>query len=231
MCIVIEINLEGRLMKSFDKLVEIMARLRSENGCPWDRAQDIDNLKQYVIEEAYEVVDAIETGSPDDIKEELGDLALQIVFIARLAEEKRWFRVDDVLNGINEKLVHRHPHVFGEINVKTKEDVLKNWGRQKHKEKGTKIFDIPLQMPSLQASYRLMEKAKRIGLNPVKTDRNIESRIRGISQKKLERELTKMLLSVVASAQKHGVNPEDLLRTANKALIHKLKTKPGKESF
>ena len=218
-------------MKSFDKLVEIMVTLRSENGCPWDRAQDIDNLKQYVIEEAYEVVDAIETGTPDDVKEELGDLALQIVFIARLAEEKHWFKINDVLNGINEKLVHRHPHVFGDINVKTKEDVLKNWGRQKHKEKGTKIFDIPIQMPSLQASYRLMEKAKRIGLNPVKTDGDIAKRTRGISQEKLEREITDMLLSVVAVAQKHAVNPEDLLRAANKALIKKLKTKPGKESF
>ncbi len=218
-------------MKSFDKLVEIMAKLRSDNGCPWDRAQDIDNLKQYVIEEAYEVVDAVESGEPDAMKEELGDLALQIVFIARLAEEKRWFRIDDVLNGINEKLIHRHPHVFGDINVKTKEDVLRNWGRQKHKEKGAKIFDIPLQMPSLQASYRLIEKAKRIGLNPVRVDKDISSRIRKSSRRKLKSKITGLLLSVVAVSQEYSINPEDLLRSANRMLIKKLKTKAGKDSF
>jgi MazG family protein len=218
-------------MKSFDKLVEIMARLRSDNGCPWDRAQDMDNLKQYVIEEAYEVVDAIESGKPDTIQEELGDLVLQVVFIARLAQEKGWFDIDDVLKGINDKLIHRHPHVFGNINVKTKEDVLKNWGRQKHKEKGTKIFDIPFQMPSLQASYRLIEKAKRLGLNPVKVDRDISSRLRKSSKRKLESEITNMLLSVAALSQEYSVNPEDLLRSANIMLIKKLKAKSGKDSF
>ncbi len=218
-------------MKSFDKLVEIMATLRSKNGCPWDRAQDIESLKQYVIEEAYEVVDAIEAGTPDDIREELGDLALQVVFIARLAEEKGWFKIDAVLDGINDKLIHRHPHVFGNTRVKTKEDVLKNWGRQKHREKGTKIFDIPLQMPSLQASYRLMEKAQRIGLKPVKIDRSITARTQHLSGKKLEREISAMLLSVVAVSQEHGMNPEDILRSANKALITGLKTKSGKNSF
>ncbi len=218
-------------MKSFDKLVDIMATLRSENGCPWDRAQDIESLKQYVIEEAYEVVDAIESGTPGDILEELGDLALQVVFIARLAEEKGWFRIDDVLNGINNKLVHRHPHVFGDTRVRTKEDVLKNWGRQKHREKGTKIFDIPLQMPSLQAAYRLMEKAQRIGLKPVSVDRSIADRTRNKSRKKLERELSTMLLSVVAVSQEQGINPEDLLRSANRTLITRLKTKSGKNSF
>ncbi len=218
-------------MKSFDKLVEIMARLRGDNGCPWDRAQDIDNLKQYVIEEAYEVVDAIESGKPDAIQEELGDLVLQVVFIARLAEEKHWFDIDDVLKGINDKLIHRHPHVFGNINVKTKEDVLKNWGRQKHKEKGTKIFDIPLQMPSLQASYRLIEKAKRLGLNPVKVDKDISSRLRKASKGKIESEITNMLLSVTALSQEYSVNPEDLLRSANIMLIKKLKVKSGKDGF
>jgi tetrapyrrole methylase family protein/MazG family protein len=214
-------------MKSFDKLVEIMARLRSDDGCPWDRAQDIENLKQYIIEEAYEVVDAIELANPDAIREELGDLALQIVFVARLAYEKGWFDINDVLDGINKKLIHRHPHVFGSTHLKTKEDVLKNWGRQKHNEKGVKIFDIPLQMPSLQATYRLIEKAKRLGVNPIKIDKSVYAKLNKLSGKHLEKQITSQLLSIVAIAQAHGINPEDLLRMANKNLIKKLKLKTG----
>ncbi|MGC8900750.1 MAG: MazG family protein [bacterium] len=215
-------------MKSFDKLVEIMARLRGENGCPWDKAQDIDNLKQYIVEEAYEVVDAIESSDPEAIKEELGDLALQIVFVARLAQEKGWFNIDDVLNGINNKLIHRHPHVFGNIHLKNKDDVLKNWSTQKHKEKGIKVFDIPLQMPSLQASYRLIEKAKRLGIDPVTSDKTVVGLLNRTPAKKFEKRLSEMLLSIVAIAQKHAVNPEDVLRMANKDLIKRLKLKKGK---
>lgn len=211
-------------MKSFDKLVEIMARLRSENGCPWDSAQDIESLKQYVIEEAYEVVDAIETGNTDDIKEELGDLALQIVFISRIAEEKKWFKINEVFDGINDKLIHRHPHVFGDVNVNSKEDVLKNWGRQKHSEKGSKVFDIPLQMPSLLASYRLLEKAKRLGINPVRINKNIKVEPKNGTKQQIKKRISDMLLSIVALSQKHSINPEDLLRTTNKTLIKKLKT-------
>ncbi len=210
-------------MKSFDKLVGIMARLRSDNGCPWDRAQDIDNLKQYVIEEAYEVVDAIETGKPDDIREELGDLALQVVFIARLAQEKGWFDIDDVLEGINSKLVHRHPHVFGTKSVSSKEDVLKNWGMQKHSEKGSKVFDIPLQMPSLLASYRLLEKAQRLGLKPVRVDTHVSSIIKGGTKPKMEKQISDLLLYAVTLSRKNAINPEDLLRKTNRTLIKKLK--------
>lgn len=212
-------------MKSFDELVKIMARLRSDNGCPWDRAQDIENLKQYIIEEAYEVVDAIELGDPGAIKEELGDLALQIVFVARLAQEKGWFDINEVLEGINKKLIHRHPHVFGNTDLKTKEEVLKNWGKQKHSEKGAKIFDIPLQMPSLQAAYRLIEKAKRLGVKPIKIDKSLSTKLNKLPPKHLEKEITKLLFSIVAIAQAHAINPEDLLRMANKNLINHLKLK------
>ncbi len=210
-------------MKSFDRLVGIMARLRGEGGCPWDRAQDMDSLRQYVVEEAYEVVDAIESGGPEHIKEELGDLALQIVFIARIAGEKGWFGIDDALDGINDKLVRRHPHVFGGASVRTKEDVLRNWGRQKHSEKGTKVFDVPLQMPSLQACYRLLEKGKRLGIEPVRIDRRVSAAVREGRKGKVEDRIADVLLSVVALSQGQGINPEDLLRKANKRLIRKLK--------
>lgn len=210
-------------MKSFDRLVGIMARLRGKNGCPWDRAQDIDSLRQYVIEEAYEVVDAIEGGTPDDIREELGDLVLQVVFLARLAQEKGWFTIGDVLEGINTKLVHRHPHVFGDTSVRTKEDVLKNWGRQKQREKGSKVFDIPLQMPSLLASYRLLEKARRLGLKPVGNGARTAAKTGKGSRSAVEKQIADHLLNAVALSQRHAINPEDLLRKANKALIGKLK--------
>lgn len=215
-------------MKSFEKLVDIMKSLRGENGCPWDKAQDLDNLKQYIIEESYEVVDAIESGDPEAIKEELGDLILQIVFVARLAQEKGLFDINDVLHGINNKLIHRHPHVFGNKHLKTPDDVLKNWGRQKHKEKGAKIFDIPLQMPSLQASYRLIEKAKRLGIKPITSDKIISSTLNKLPPEKIKKRISHLLLSIVDVAQKHSINPEDILRETNKKIIKALKAKISK---
>ncbi|MCL4558065.1 MAG: MazG family protein [Deltaproteobacteria bacterium] len=210
-------------MKSFDKLVHIMARLRGDNGCPWDRAQDIDSLKQYIIEEAYEVVDAIESGRPYAIREELGDLVLQVVFIARIAQELGWFDVDDVLNGIDAKLIHRHPHVFGDVNVHSKEDVVKNWGRQKHREKGQKVFDIPLRMPSLLASYRLLEKAERLGIRPVTINKHAAIKAGHGPKRHIKRQISDMLLSIVAISQEHAINPEDVLRETNRTLIQKVK--------
>ncbi len=218
-------------MKAFDGLVRIMARLRGKNGCPWDKAQDMNNLKRYVIEEAYEVVDAIDTGKPEVIKEELGDLALQIVFMAGIANERGWFDIEDVINGISKKLIHRHPHVFGNTKVDSKDDVVRNWGRQKHNEKGSGIFDIPLQMPALLASYRLLEKARRLGLNPVKPDSYVTGKIKGGSKQKTEKQIAEMLLSIVAASQERDINPEDLLRTANKAIISRLKTATNKNKF
>ncbi len=217
-------------MKSFDELVHIMARLRGKDGCPWDRAQDIDSLRQYVIEEAYEVVDAIESGRPSAIREELGDLVLQVVFIAEIAREHGWFDVDEVLKGIIAKLIRRHPHVFGGVNVRSKEDVLKNWGRQKHSEKGAKVFDIPLQMPSLLASYRLLEKARRLGISPVRVDKDMAARVGTGTRQRMQKRIADLLLSIVAIAQENAINPEDLLRETNRALTRKLKGRAGRHS-
>ncbi|MCL4479318.1 MAG: MazG family protein [Deltaproteobacteria bacterium] len=215
-------------MRSFDELVEIMDTLRSDKGCPWDKAQDIDSLKRYVIEEAYEVTDAIESGKYEYVKEELGDLILQVVFIARIAREKGWFNIEDVLNGINKKLIHRHPHVFGDTNVDSKEDVLKNWGKLKHKEKGSKIFDVPLEMPSLFVSYRLLEKAKRLGLNTFKKNKRAANKLRYKKKGNIEKALTDAILSIVSISMDYDINPEELLRAYNKKLINDFKMMAGR---
>ena len=144
-----------------------MRRLLAPGGCPWDRAQSLQSLRSYVIEEAYEVVEAVEAGQPDPLCEELGDLLLQIVFQAELARARQWFGIDDVVSGICDKLVRRHPHVFGDEHVADAAQVVVNWERIKAAEKaGRGVLDgVPKNLPALLAAQRLGEKAARLGLD------------------------------------------------------------------
>jgi MazG family protein len=161
----------------FERLVGIMKRLLDPDGCPWDREQTHESLKPYIIEESYEVCDAIDRGDFDDLKEELGDVALQIVFHAELARRASRFDISEVLNSICNKLISRHPHVFGDTDVKTSREVLANWEEIKKKEKSKKksrdasILDgIPGNMPALALSWRLQERAANVGFDWDKTD-------------------------------------------------------------
>ncbi|MEG6612687.1 nucleoside triphosphate pyrophosphohydrolase [Pseudoclostridium thermosuccinogenes] len=154
----------------FSDLLDIMARLRCEDGCPWDREQTHDSLKKYLIEETYEVLEAIDLKDKDKICEELGDVLLQVVFHAQIGKEENEFSIDDVITRVCRKLVQRHPHVFGEVKADTSEQVLENWEAIKKKEKGIKshtgvLKDIPSNLPALMRSYKVQQKAALAGFD------------------------------------------------------------------
>jgi tetrapyrrole methylase family protein/MazG family protein len=153
-----------------DRLVEIMAVLRSPTGCPWDRAQDHTSLKPFLLEEAYEVLEALEGGDPRHLKEELGDLFFQVIFHAQLARERGAFDMYDILAGTIEKMTRRHPHVFGSATASTPQEALQNWEEIKRQEtaasKETSVLDgVPRQLPSLLRAQRLQDKAARVGFD------------------------------------------------------------------
>jgi MazG family protein len=158
----------------FEKLVGIMARLRGPDGCPWDRQQDRNSLKPMLVEETYEVLEAIDNNDPDGLAEELGDLLLHVVFQAQLGKEDGGFDIDAVIDGICDKLVRRHPHVFGTETASTPEEVIKNWEAIKAQEKTRKLKDrtpeqrsllegIPTRLPALHEAHQISSKAARVG--------------------------------------------------------------------
>ena len=151
-------------------LIEIMALLRSENGCPWDREQTHESIKSNVIEEAYEVADAIDSGSADLLSEELGDLLLQVVFHCRMDEEKGGFNFDNVCDGICKKLIYRHPHIFGDVSADNADEVLKNWDALKKEEKKQETYtdtmnSVPRAFPALMRAQKIQKRAARAGFD------------------------------------------------------------------
>ncbi len=157
--------------ESFERLCWIMEKLLGPDGCPWDREQTHESLKQYLIEEAYEVHEAIESGDAEHLREELGDVALQVVFHAALAGRSGRFTIDEVLDGISEKLVRRHPHVFGKTEVDGSGQVLENWEQIKKQERASKKTDdsllagVPRSLPALQKAHRMQNKVRRAGFD------------------------------------------------------------------
>jgi tetrapyrrole methylase family protein/MazG family protein len=212
----------------FTELVEIMARLRGENGCPWDREQTPETLTPYLVEETYEVLEAIDEKNPAKLREELGDLLLQVVFHARMAEETGAFAIADVLATINGKLRRRHPHVFGDVKAETAEDVVVNWEQIKRAERQqahgqASILDgVPKELPALLRASRLQEKASRVGFDwrevrdvlPKVEEELAELRtaMQGQRQDRMEEELGDLLFALVNLSRFIGVNPEESLR-------------------
>ncbi len=210
-------------MEQFDRLVEIMKQLRA--GCPWDRKQTHDSLKPYLIEEAYELLEAIEAGDDDAIREELGDLLLQIVFHAELGRERGAFDMSDVAEGISNKMVHRHPHVFGEKKYDTAEEVVGQWEERK-KEEGKKresiLEGIPREMPSLLRAHRLQSRASKVGFDWQEIDdviakldeelHEFRDALKNRNQEEVEDELGDIFFALVNVSRFVGVNPEDALR-------------------
>jgi tetrapyrrole methylase family protein/MazG family protein/ATP diphosphatase len=206
------------------RLVAIMQRLLAPDGCPWDREQTLESLRNYVIEEAHEVVDAIDRGTPQDLREELGDLLLQIVFQSELARAKGWFGPDDVVSAICDKLVRRHPHVFGEQKVSGTAEVLTNWELIKAEEKkGRGALDgVPLALPSLLRALRMSEKAARVGFDwpdgQGARDKvgeelgELDEAVRAGDAAASERELGDLLFALVNYARKLSIDPEAALR-------------------
>jgi uncharacterized protein YabN with tetrapyrrole methylase and pyrophosphatase domain len=194
-----------------EQLVEVMAKLRSPDGCPWDREQDHMTLRFYAVEEVYELIDAIEAGDDHEMEEELGDLLLQVVFHCQLAKERGAFDFDDVCQRIVNKLVHRHPHVFGENKLKSAEAVLVQWEQIKRAEKkGTRherpsaLDGIPKRLPALMRAHELVKKARRAKLLPD------GKRTKARSSKA---EIGRELFEIAESCQQQGLNAEALLRS------------------
>lgn len=228
-------NLKEKAEKLFSHLVDIVKKLRSDSGCPWDKEQTFESMRGNLVEEAYETIEAIEEKNPEKIKEELGDLLLQVVFISRIAEEEGKFDISDVISSINKKLVRRHPHVFGEEKVRDSKDVLKKWAKLKKEEKGkVGILDgIPRALPELQKAKRIQEKVARLGFDwkrweevfdKVKEEmEEVKETILEGNKKRIEEEIGDLLFAITNLARFLDVNPEDALRGANRRFINRWK--------
>jgi tetrapyrrole methylase family protein/MazG family protein len=155
--------------RGIDRLLCVVSRLRGENGCPWDREQTLDSLKPCLIEESYEVLDALDSGDPRRHQDELGDVLLQVALHARIREEEGAFTFDDVANGLADKLIRRHPHVFGDARAATSQDVLRNWEKIKASEKkqspASAVEGVPRRLPALQKAQRVQGRAARVGFD------------------------------------------------------------------
>ena len=166
-----EIEVGNERARKFEELVKVMKRLRAPDGCPWDREQSYQSLRRYIIEEAYELIQAIENENFENMCEECGDLLLQVVFVGCLAEERGDFTLSEVIDHITEKMIRRHPHVFGEVRVKNSDEVLKNWeqikvGERKGRDEDPSLMaGIPRGMPALLRSYRMQERAAKPGFD------------------------------------------------------------------
>ncbi len=215
----------------FDALRALCARLRAPGGCPWDREQTLETLRAYVIEEAYEVVDAVSAANPPLLRAELGDLLFQIVFVAAIAEENGWFDVLDVCRGIHAKMVRRHPHVFGDVEVADAGEVVRNWEAIKQGENGPggALDGVPRHLPALLKAYRMTEKAAALGFDWERTADvvgKLEEEVRelaealgaGAEEVRAERvrdELGDVLFVMANLARQLGVDPEAALQAAN----------------
>ena len=159
-------NLE-KIKDQFAKLVVIMEKLRGEQGCPWDKEQTHESLRQYLLEETYEVLELIDEGRYDELKNELGDVLLQVIFHSQIAKEDGRFDIQVVLENINKKLIHRHPNVFGDTIIRTAEEQTVNWEKMKKKEDADRsvIAGVPKQLPALQRAHRIQQKAATVGFD------------------------------------------------------------------
>ncbi|NLY77895.1 MAG: nucleoside triphosphate pyrophosphohydrolase [Tissierellia bacterium] len=237
---------------NFDDIINTTRLLRSEEGCPWDRKQTHESIRDCVIEEAYEVVDAIDKGDLDSLVEELGDLLFQVVFHCQIGQEEGEFNLLDVTTALNNKLIYRHPHVFGEKKVEKSEEVVYNWNKLKYKDRGISSYaeilkDVP-KLPSLMRSFKVQERAAQIGFDWDHIDGPLDkvkeeyyevmeciNTLQGGDVKKVEEELGDLLFAVVNVCRFLNVNPELALnRTINKfitrfEMMEKYSNKLGKK--
>ncbi len=219
--------------QKFSRLVEILDDLRGVNGCPWDREQDERTIANYFLEEVYEAIDALYSQDYRWLAEELGDVMMEIVFLARLAKEKGEFTISDILDGINMKMIRRHPHVFGDKRIENSDEVWEAWNRKKQKEKKrASLFDgIPKTAPSLLASFQIGLRASSFGfdwknfqdvLNKVKEEiAELERAVQEENEEGIFKEIGDVLFSLVNVSRHLRVNPEIALNQANKRFIQR----------
>ena len=216
--------------EAFGRLLWIMDELREK--CPWDREQTFDSLRNNTIEETFELVDAIAERDMTEIKKELGDLLLHVVFYAKIADEQGEFDMADVAEALCDKLVYRHPHVFSQVHADTPDQVSRNWEALKQKEKDRKggvMSGVPRGMPPLVKAYRIQEKAAAVGFDWEKREdvwekvkeevAEVEAEMRSGDGERLESEFGDLLFSVINAARLYGVNPEAALERCNKKFI------------
>jgi len=210
----------------FSQIISIMRRLRAPGGCPWDAEQTHESLKRYLLEESYEVLEAIDNGSDELLKEELGDLLLQPVFHAAIAEERGAFTMDDVLSTLADKLIRRHPHVFGDQEIKDSESQIANWEKIKKAEKGEErrsaLSGIPPHLPALMKAQKISEKASRVGFDWEHVDQvmakvleelhEFEEAMEQGRQDRMEAELGDLLFAIVNLGRFLSLDPEEALR-------------------
>ena len=219
-------------LEAFGRLLDIMDDLREQ--CPWDKKQTLESLRYLTIEETYELSDAILDNDLNEIKGEIGDLMLHMVFYSKLGSEKNAFDVADVLHGICDKLVHRHPHIYGDVKAETEEEVKKKWEKLKLKEgKKSVLQGVPQSLPAMVKANRIQEKAKGIGFdwdNAGQVWAKVEEEIEelkqelnnnGDNEREIEAEFGDVLFSMINYARFIGVNPEDALERTNRKFIHR----------
>ena len=228
------------MSKNFDELTSVMARLRAPGGCPWDREQTYASLAQYILEESHETFDAIqeadETGDTKNLREELGDVLLQVVFHSTIAAERGDFTIDEVVSGVTQKLVLRHPHVFGDKKLETANDVLQNWDELKkderkasgkiEKEKLSILEEVPLSFPALLEGQKLTKKAAKVGFDWENTKqvfdkldeevRELNEAIEQNSNEKISEEIGDILFVILNLARKLEVDAETALKKTNR---------------
>lgn len=215
---------------AFERLLTIMDDLRSQ--CPWDMKQTMHTLRHLTIEEVYELTDAIMEGDIQEVKKELGDILLHIVFYAKIASETNEFDIADVLNGICEKLIHRHPHIYGDVKVKDAAEVSQNWEKLKLKEGNKSVLGgVPTSLPALIKSMRIQEKARAVGFDWEKDEQvfeKVEEELREFKaevdkgdQQKSKDEFGDLLFALVNYARFKNINPEEALERTNKKFIRR----------
>lgn len=217
---------------AFAELLMIIETLRTK--CPWDRKQTMESLRSLSIEEVYELGDAILAGDLTEVKKELGDLLMHIVFYAQIGQEQNAFDITDVLDEICEKLKYRHPHIYGEIQVQNAEEVLQNWEQLKLKEKGRKhrvLEGVPVSLPALVKAYRIQDKARGVGFDweqkeevweKVKEElQEFETEVKRKDQEKMEEEFGDLLFALINAARLYDINPENALEKTNCKFIQR----------
>lgn len=220
-------------LQAFDRLLTIMDELRE--NCPWDQKQTFRSLRHLTIEETYELSDAIVEDDPEEIKKELGDIFLHLIFYARIASESDAFHIGDVLNGVSEKLIHRHPHIYGDLKVQDEDEVKRNWEKIKLRENGNNsvLGGVPKSLPALVKAMRIQEKARGVGFDwdhkeqvwdKVQEEMNeFMEASRKKDLQEMQNEFGDLLFSLINYSRFVNINPEEALEMTNKKFIKRFK--------
>lgn len=223
-------NTRKNQLEAFNRLLDIMDELREK--CPWDKKQTLESLRHLTIEETYELADAILDDDLEEIKKELGDVLLHIVFYAKIGSEKKAFDIADVANSICDKLINRHPHIYGDIDVKNDEEVKQNWEKIKLKEGKESVLEgVPKSLPALIKANRIQDKVAGVGFDWEEPHQvwekvqeelsELNEEIKNKNQEKTEKEFGDVLFSMINYARFIGVNPENALEKTNKKFINR----------